>query len=132
MRSMLFTYGTLMPLDPETAARDGYEPDAVRGFLYDLGPFPALVELDHPEAGWVEGYVVAGLAPESILRLDAYEGTDEGPYRRVEATTRNNRLVWVYVYDQPLPPDARGPLDRWDGSVRVRLSSFLAPRQGDS
>src|SRR5580693_8437130 len=88
MLSTLFVYGTLMPADPESAARDGWEPDAVRGLLYDLGPFPALVSLDDPGAGWVEGYVRGGLSRESIRRLDAYEETDQGPYRRVGTTTR--------------------------------------------
>ena len=132
MLSTLFVYGTLMPADPESAARDGWEPDAVRGLLYDLGPFPALVGLDDPEAGWVEGYVQGGLSRESIRRLDAYEETDQGPYRRVRTTTRNNCPVWVYVYVRPLPPEARGPLNRWDSSRRVRLSSLVAPSQGDS
>ena len=55
----LFAYGTLAPEGPEAAARGGWEPDTVRGRLYDLGPYPALVDLDDPEAGWVEGYVRA-------------------------------------------------------------------------
>ena len=60
MLSMLFTYGTLVPRDPESAAGEGWQPDAVRGRLYDLGLFPALVELDDAEAGWVEGYTRDG------------------------------------------------------------------------
>jgi gamma-glutamylcyclotransferase (GGCT)/AIG2-like uncharacterized protein YtfP len=131
MRSTLFAYGTLMPRDPESAARDGWEPDAVRGLLYDLGQFPALVSLDDPEAGWVEGYVRGGVSCELIGWLDAYEETDRGLYRRVRTITRNSRLVWVYVYGRPLPRDARGPLNRWDGSVRARLPSNLASIQGD-
>ena len=131
MLPTLFTYGTLMPRDPESAARDGCEPDAVRGLLYDLGPFPALVSLDDPEAGWVEGYVLIGASRELIGRLDAYEETGRGLYRRVRTITRNNRLVWVYVYGRPLPRDARGPLNRWDGSVRARLCSLLESSQGD-
>ena len=31
----------------------------MRGRLYDLGPYPALIDLDDPAAGWVEGYVRA-------------------------------------------------------------------------
>ncbi|MGP0065353.1 MAG: gamma-glutamylcyclotransferase [Isosphaeraceae bacterium] len=132
MLSMLFTYGTLMPSDPESAARDGWEADAVRGRLYDLGPFPALVSLDDPEAGWVEGYVRSGISDDRIVRLDAYEETNGGLYHRTRTITRNNHLVWVYVYGRPLPRDARGPLNRWDGSVRGRFSSLLASSQGDS
>jgi gamma-glutamylcyclotransferase (GGCT)/AIG2-like uncharacterized protein YtfP len=132
MGSMIFAYGTLMPRDPESAAREGWEPDAVRGRLYDLGPFPALVDLDDPESGWVDGYLRRDVPAEMVQRLDAYEGIDRGPYRRVRTITRNNNLVWVYVHDQPLPPDARGPLTCWDGSRRVRFFRSLDSSPGEA
>ena len=132
MLSALFAYGTLMPGDPEAAVEDGWEADAVRGLLYDLGPYPALIGLGDPGAGWVEGYVRRGISDDQIRRLDAYEETDRGVYRRVGTITRNDRRVWVYIYDRPLPGHALGPLSRWEGSVRVRLSSLLASQQGDS
>jgi hypothetical protein len=43
--SLLFAYGTLMPADPVAAARQGWRRDAVRGRLYDLGPYLALIDL---------------------------------------------------------------------------------------
>jgi gamma-glutamylcyclotransferase (GGCT)/AIG2-like uncharacterized protein YtfP len=43
--TLLFAYGTLMPADPVAAARQGWRRDAVRGRLYDLGPYPALIDL---------------------------------------------------------------------------------------
>src|SRR5690349_12358557 len=132
MTSLLFAYGTLMPADPESAAREGWQPDAVRGRLYDLGPYPALVDLDDPGAGWVDGFVRPVDRDELEDRLDPWEEVDRGLYRRVEATTRKHCRVWVYVYNRPLPPHARGPLGRWDGARRARLSSPLASRQGDS
>ena len=52
---------------------------------------------------------------ELFRRLDAYEGVEEGLYRRVAVTTQGGREAWVYVYARPLPPTARGPLARWDG-----------------
>jgi gamma-glutamylcyclotransferase (GGCT)/AIG2-like uncharacterized protein YtfP len=115
MTTILFAYGTLAPGSPEAAARDGWAPDQVRGRLYDLGPYPALVGCDDPDSGWVQGYVRE--VDEAMLsgRLDAYEGVDEGQYRRVVATTRAGRQVWVYVYARPLPSEARGPLERWEG-----------------
>jgi gamma-glutamylcyclotransferase (GGCT)/AIG2-like uncharacterized protein YtfP len=115
MTTILFAYGTLAPDSPEAAARGGWAPDEVRGRLYDLGPYPALVGCDDPDSGWVDGYVRE--VDEAMLsgRLDAYEGVHEGQYRRVVATTRAGRQVWVYVYARPLPPEARGPLERWDG-----------------
>lgn len=111
---LLFAYGTLAPPDPSTAGRDGWLPDAVRGRLYDLGPYPALVEVDDPEAGWVEGYVRPVDAATLAGMLDRYEGVAEGLYRRVAVTTRAGRSAWVYVYARPLPPSARGPLPRWE------------------
>src|SRR5262249_52965827 len=57
MPSFLFAYGTLMPADASAAEREGWQPDAVRGRLFDLGPYPALVDIDDPGAGWVEGFV---------------------------------------------------------------------------
>lgn len=132
MLSALFAYGTLMPSDPESAAQQGWEPDAVRGRLYDLGPYPALVDLDDPAAGWVEGYVRREVTLEMMRRLDAYEGTDTGPYRRVSATTRNRSVVWVYVYGGRLPRDARGPLTRWEGTVRAGPGSAFDSQEGDS
>src|SRR5262245_17654694 len=131
MRSLLFAYGTLMPLDADSANREGWRADAVRGRLYDLGPYPALIDLDDPGAGWVEGYVRPVDREELEGRLDPWEEVERGLYRRVTVTTRSNRRAWVYVYNQPLPPDARGPLSRWDGPRRARLSSPRASRQGD-
>ena len=85
---LLFAYGTLGPADPEAAARGGWVADAVRGRLFDLGPYPALVDADDPAAGWVEGHVRPVDRRELEGRLDRYEGVDEGLYRRVLVTTR--------------------------------------------
>jgi gamma-glutamylcyclotransferase (GGCT)/AIG2-like uncharacterized protein YtfP len=89
----------------------------VRGRLFDLGAYPALVGCDDSDAGWVEGYVRSVEAGELTGRLDPYEGVDEGLYRRVAVTTRAGRTAWVYLYARPLPPHARGPLARWDGPL---------------
>jgi gamma-glutamylcyclotransferase (GGCT)/AIG2-like uncharacterized protein YtfP len=111
----LFAYGTLAPDDSEAAARDGWTCDTVRGRLFDLGPYPALVDVDDPEAGWVEGYVHA-IDPAALAGpLDDYEGVAEGLYRRVAVTSGAGLRVWVYVYARPLPPTSRGPLAGWSG-----------------
>lgn len=119
---MLFAYGTLMPADVEAAWRGGWRADAVRGRLFDLGPYPALVELDEPGAGWVEGFVRPVDLHELETRLDPWEEVDRGLYRRTKTTTRACFCVWVYVYNRPLPPGARGPLDRWEGRRRAPAS----------
>jgi indolepyruvate decarboxylase len=131
MTSLLFAYGTLMPLDVRSAERDGWSADAVRGRLYDLGPYPALVDLDDPAAGWVEGFVRAVDRAELQGPLDTFEQVDEGLYRRVETITRNDRRVWVYLYARPVPAGATGPLNRWSGRRRAQLSPSPASAQGD-
>ena len=81
---------------------------SVRGALFDLGPYPALVAGD----GVVRGEVYACLDPVRLLpRIDALEHYDPqrprgGEYRREEMTARlddGRRLpVWAYVYNRPL------------------------------
>jgi gamma-glutamylcyclotransferase (GGCT)/AIG2-like uncharacterized protein YtfP len=118
---MLFAYGTLMPAALAEAERDGWRADAVRGRLYDLGPYPALVDLDDPSAEWVEGFVRAVDPIELENVLDPWEEVDQGLYRRTETITRHSCRVWVYIYNRPLPPGARGPMARWEGRRRARL-----------
>lgn len=117
--ALLFAYGTLMPRDAATALERGWSVDAVRGRLYDLGPYPALVDLDDQSAGWVEGYVRSVQAAE-LETFDRWEAVDEGMYRRVLTRTRDGRHVWVYVYGLTLPPESRGPFVRWCAPVPVR------------
>jgi gamma-glutamylcyclotransferase (GGCT)/AIG2-like uncharacterized protein YtfP len=117
----LFTYGTLSPEDPQSAAREGWLTDAVRGRLFNLGPYPALIDLDDPAAAWVEGSI-PGVTTEQLEGiLDDYEGVAEGLFRRVETTTRTGRHVWVYVYARSLPAAAIGPTPRRHSSKRERL-----------
>jgi gamma-glutamylcyclotransferase (GGCT)/AIG2-like uncharacterized protein YtfP len=130
MTSLLFAYGTLMPLDLQSAEEEGWSADAVRGRLYDLGPYPALVDLDDPAADWVEGFVRAVDRAELEGPLDSFEQVDEGLYRRVETITRNDRRVWVYLYARPVPADAMGPLNRWSGQRRARTLPPSAIDQG--
>ena len=86
---------------------------SVRGALFDLGPYPALVAGD----GAVRGEVYACLDPARLLpRIDALEHYDPrrprgGEYRREEMAARlddGRRLpVWAYVYNRPLGRAAR-------------------------
>jgi gamma-glutamylcyclotransferase (GGCT)/AIG2-like uncharacterized protein YtfP len=122
MPDLLFAYGTLGPPGPEAIARGGWVADAVRGRLFDLGPYPALIDADDPAADWVEGHVRPVGGRELVDFLDPYEGVDEGLFRRVAVTTRTGRHAWVYVFARPVPPSARGPLARWEGPRRDRMS----------
>jgi gamma-glutamylcyclotransferase (GGCT)/AIG2-like uncharacterized protein YtfP len=117
---LLFAYGTLVPSDPSQRDAEGWIADAVRGRLYDLGPYPGLVDLVEPSAGWVEGFVRPVDVLELEERLDPYEGVDEGLYRRMRTTTRSGKHVWVYVYGRPLPEGVRGPFDCWEGLAGTR------------
>ncbi len=129
MSPKLFAYGTLMPRDGDSAEREGWRPDAVRGRLYDLGPYPAPFDLDEPGAGWVEGFVRPVNLEELETRLDPWEEVDTGLYRRTRTLTRASCRVWVYVYNRPLPPGALGPLDRWEGRRRAPVV-ILGRNQG--
>src|SRR4051812_17317840 len=104
MPELLFAYGTLGPPGPEAMAHGGWVADAVRGRLYDLGPYPALVDTEDPDADWVEGHVRPVSRRELDDFLDPYEGVDEGLFRRVAVTTRAGRRAWVYVFARPMPP----------------------------
>ena len=115
MPTLLFAYGTLSPGSPAAAAHAGWEPDSVRGRLFDLGAYPALVDCGDPAAGWVHGYVRPVDVDDLQGRLDSYEGVSDGLYRRVEALSKARRRVWVYVYSRPIPSEARGPLEQWEG-----------------
>jgi gamma-glutamylcyclotransferase (GGCT)/AIG2-like uncharacterized protein YtfP len=113
---LLFAYGTLVPRDPGSLENEGWSPDAVRGRLYDLGPYPGLVDLDDPGAPWTQGFVREVAEQELTGRLDPYEGVDEGLYRRKLTNTRAGLSAWVYIYARPLPTRARGPIARWRGN----------------
>jgi gamma-glutamylcyclotransferase (GGCT)/AIG2-like uncharacterized protein YtfP len=125
MTTLLFAYGTLIPRDDERLASEGWVPDAVRGRLYDLGAYPALVDLDDPTAGWVEGYVRPVTMEELEGPLDRWEEVDRGLYRRVRTTTRLDRDVWLYLYSRPLPPGSRGPFERWAAPLAIAVTSSV-------
>lgn len=110
--SLLFAYGTLQPRK-WTPGDPVWTPDAVRGLLYDLGPYPALIRPGDRNAPWVEGFVRRVQVEELTHRLDPYEGVAERLFERVSTRTRAGLWVWVYCYAQPLPPNASGPLTAW-------------------
>lgn len=74
----------------------------VRGTLYDVGAYPALLLGGEGE---VEGEVWR--CPVSLLGvLDRYEGTEEGLFRRV-AVEVGGRACWVYAAGPKLGPRLR-------------------------
>jgi gamma-glutamylcyclotransferase (GGCT)/AIG2-like uncharacterized protein YtfP len=115
MLQNLFVYGTLMSTIGHRMAlrlaREGrlIGPAAVRGRLYDLGAYPALVEAD-AEGGEVYGEVHALTDPAASFRwLDAYEGIVPGrdcEYVRVQRSVRLETgaelTAWLYLYRAPV------------------------------
>lgn len=115
MLQHLFVYGTLMSATRHPmAARLAREsrlvgPAVIRGRLYDLGSYPALVEAGADD-GVVYGEVHALTNPaDSLPWLDAYEGIEPGrecEYERVERAVQldegHELAAWVYVYRAPL------------------------------
>jgi gamma-glutamylcyclotransferase (GGCT)/AIG2-like uncharacterized protein YtfP len=122
---LLFVYGTLGPATPDEVLRRGFAPDAVRGRLFDLRVYPALVDLDDPTAPWIPGHVRPVSEFELATVLDPYEGVDEGLFRRSRARTQRDRWVWVYVYARLVPQWARRLLARWEGQ---RIDPTREPR----
>lgn len=99
----LFTYGTLRSgargakthLAPCERVGDGI----VRGTLYDVGDYPALLLSGDDE---VRGEIWRCPA-ERLPELDAYEGVSEGLFRRV-AVRVDGRACWIYVAGPRLGP----------------------------
>ncbi|MDX1673943.1 MAG: gamma-glutamylcyclotransferase family protein [Longimicrobiales bacterium] len=96
----LFAYGTLRT-DPG-GLLEGCERVAtgvVRGTLYDLGEYPALIlGGDDPVSG------VIWRCPYPLLEaLDRYEGTEAGLFRRVGIRV-GDYPCWVYVAGPELGP----------------------------
>lgn len=117
MAQHLFVYGTLMSgAGHRMGARLGREsrlvgPGVIKGRLFDLGSYPALVETG-PADGDVYGEVYALADPAASFRwLDAYEGIVPGreaqcDYARAERLVRledgGELTAWVYIYRAPV------------------------------
>jgi gamma-glutamylcyclotransferase (GGCT)/AIG2-like uncharacterized protein YtfP len=118
----LFVYGTLKRGSRNPWARRLWSAAAflgeavLPGRLYDLGAFPALVEITG-EGALVHGELAALAGPELLSDLDAYEGTQyERVLRRVRLEDGTEREAWVYVWRGPLGrarliPDGRWPVE---------------------
>jgi gamma-glutamylcyclotransferase (GGCT)/AIG2-like uncharacterized protein YtfP len=70
---------------------------APRYRLFDLGPFPGLVEA-------ASGVSVRGelwdVTPECLAALDCFEGTDVGLFRRAEVELADGTRVQGYFYTE--------------------------------
>lgn len=99
--SKVFVYGTL---------GTGVKDDMIQGDLYDLGAFPAAINVNSSN-NTLWGEVIE--VPEYYLQhLDVYEGVSAGLYRRIRTTTLRGVEAWVYEYARPLP-DGLGRIEKW-------------------
>jgi gamma-glutamylcyclotransferase (GGCT)/AIG2-like uncharacterized protein YtfP len=132
MQRYLFVYGTLMSTAGGALGKGMRErlqreaqllgPATMRGRLYDLGRYPALVDSDDA-AELIHGEVVALHEPRrSLTWLDAYEGIvpsqpDRGEYQRVERPARlasgAEITAWVYLYRKSVVRARRIAAKRW-------------------
>src|SRR5437868_1610308 len=116
MGDYLFIYGTLLPgFEPRAMSQlcrrlNSIGPATIRGQLFDLGPYPAVV-IDAARAGSVRGEVVEVDGDATWQELDRYEGCPregqgDGLFRRLRtvATCDTGESVncWVYVYNRDL------------------------------
>lgn len=111
-RCLLFAYGKLQPHQNAPKSLTRAWPDQVRGLLYDLGAYPAAVEIGTVDR-WFNGYVLEIAEAELADSLDSYEEVDKGLYRRIRTVTRSGFDVWIYEYARAVPKNAIGLIDRW-------------------
>src|SRR5262245_58510105 len=103
----VFVYGTLKrgevrekcwPRQPLSL-----EPATVRGCLYDLGPYPALVEGDDTVAGELWEFSQLDIPPTlaALDEVEGYRGLEDDEYRRVITlcqTSAGPVTAWTYLY----------------------------------
>jgi len=114
----LFVYGTLksgmVPAVAGTLLREAERvgEGAIRGTLYDVGDFPALLLGGDDEVRGEIWRCPSGLLP----LLDQYEAVDDGLFRRV-AVEVGEVACWVYVagprLGPRLTPEARVRSGEW-------------------
>ena len=102
----VFVYGTLLPGERNHHVVQPYlkvrQPGRVRGRLYDVGTYPALV-LD-PAGPEVEGewFTVTRAGLKAMDRLEEYYGPghSKNDYDRVRVEdVSNGRVGWIYVWE---------------------------------
>lgn len=113
----LFTYGSLRSTRPQARTLlGGCEPvgtGTVRGTLYDVGDYPALLlDGDDPVRG-----EIWRCPADLLLELDRYEGVKDGLFRRA-AVKVEDTACWIYVagprLGPRLVPEARLQSGEWN------------------
>ncbi len=123
---MFFFYGTLTSRDKlrSILSRQRFRPigkGTVKGTLFDLGTYPALVlQGTTPVPG-----VLVEVDDSAAEQLDEYEAVSEGLYERrrvaVEQATGGSHVAWTYVYQGSV--GGMRPIARWDARDQVALET---------
>lgn len=111
----LFVYGTLKG----QALRSGGKRATIKGKLYDLGPFPAvMLDGDHTIHG-----VAFDVTDEQMAGFDRYEGVPHLYTREKTTADISGTSEEVYVYQFASDPSDRGARllsgGEWEGNQRV-------------
>jgi gamma-glutamylcyclotransferase (GGCT)/AIG2-like uncharacterized protein YtfP len=105
-------------------------PCRIRGRLYDLGDYPALVRGE----GMAEGRLYRIRDPRVLKPLDGFEAVVRDVPKASEYLRRPIRLddpavtAWVYIYNRRPPPGTRVPDGPWRPQERVSGSRARAVR----
>lgn len=120
-KEQLFVYGTLKPGYRNYAHIEqlviSSQPATTRGFLFDLGSYPALV----PGGDMIDG-VILDVEPEAIQITDRIESffpnsPNKSLYFRkkiiAQLDSQEELLVWTYVYADASQISTRPRLTSW-------------------
>ena len=91
--------GTEVPVARRPAILDGYDRFTVR--LREHGNFPGIVR----GSGTVEGHLLTAVTPESLARMDEFEGIADGYYARERVSVvadGESHDAFAYVCGEPL------------------------------
>lgn len=109
-KCLVFAYGLLKPGHTPPRSVSQHWPDRIPGLLYDLGNYPAGIQLGHA-ASWIEG-ITMELDQDELDLLDEFEDVESGEYRRIVVTSEQGFDVWAYEYMRAIPADLP-PVPRW-------------------
>jgi gamma-glutamylcyclotransferase (GGCT)/AIG2-like uncharacterized protein YtfP len=109
-KCLLFVYGQLQPAHTPPRSLSQAWPDRIHAVLYDLGPFPAAVQVG-VAADWIEGFTLE-IDADELAALDEFEDTESGEFARILVETEKGHTAWVYEYRFPVP-GVLVPVKRW-------------------
>lgn len=109
-KCLLFAYGLLQPGYSPPRSMSQSWPDRIRGQMYDLGAYPAAVQITHAST-WIEGHTVE-IDVDELPMLDEFEDVGGGEFSRRLVETEQGHTAWVYEYQRPVPA-VLAPITKW-------------------